>query len=48
MGSSTKKLKVSEYSCFETIRFLFEEFFNIIKNKRDIIYLRKKINIEVP
>lgn len=35
-SSSTKKLKTSKYSRYETIHFLFEAFFNIMENKRDI------------
>ena len=31
-----KKLIILDYSFFETIQFLFETFFNIMKKERDI------------
>ena len=36
IGQPTKKMRASEYSPFETIQLLFETFFNILNNKRDI------------
>lgn len=33
---STKKMIAAEYSFFEIVQLLFEEFFDITKNKRDI------------
>ena len=36
MGPPTKKLRSPEYSPFEAIQLLFQAFFNITKNKRDI------------
>ena len=36
IGEPTKKIRASEHSPFETIQLLFETFFNILNNKRDI------------
>ena len=36
-----KKLKAPEYSPLETIQLLFQAFFNITNNKRDIQIKRK-------
>ena len=36
MGPPTKKLRLPECSAFEAIQLLFQAFFNILKNKRDI------------
>ena len=35
-GQPIKKMRASEYSPFETNNLLFEAFFNIPNNKRDI------------
>ena len=36
MSVPTKKMRAPDYSPFETIQLLFETFFNILNNKRDI------------
>ena len=40
IGHPTKKVIAPEHSPFETIQLLFETFFNILNNKRDI---KKKV-----
>ena len=45
IGTTIEKVRASEYNSFETIQLLFETFFNILNNKRDI--KKKNINIEI-